>query len=113
DRALPVRRPERRHVRRRRWGRRAEQVLEDPLAADDRRGAVGIRSDRQYAAVAEEPATRVVGRQPHAPEVRTLDVRDAVVARDALVQERVIGAQQIERTAVLAHDAAEEKLRLP
>ena len=48
----------------------------------------------------------------HAAEVIALDVRQAVEARDALVDERVVGAQQIERAAVLLHDAAEEELRL-
>ena len=51
-------------------------------------------------------------RQRHAPEVAALDVRDAVVPRQPLVQERVVGAQQVERAAVLADDAVEEQLGL-
>ena len=43
--------------------RRAEQVLEHPLAAHDRRRAVGGRGDGQDAAVAEQPAPRVVRRR--------------------------------------------------
>ena len=34
------------------------------------------------------------------------------MAREPLVQERVVGAQQIERTAVVADDAVEEQLGL-
>ena len=72
----------------------------------------GIRRDGQDAAVAEQAAARAVGRQRHAAEVIAFDVRQAVEARDALVDERVVGAQQIERAAILLHDAAEEELRL-
>ena len=47
---------QRRHVGRRRRRRRAEDVLENPLAAQDRRRAVGVRGHRQDAAVAEQAA---------------------------------------------------------
>ena len=100
-----------RHVRRRRRRRRAEQVLENPLAAHDRRRAVGIRRHRQDAALAEQPAARAVRPKRHAPEVAALDVRDAVVPREPLVDERVVGAQQVERAAVLAHDARRRRAR--
>ena len=40
------------------------------------------------------------------------DVRDAVVLRQPLVDERVVGGQQIEHAAVLAHDALEKQLGL-
>ncbi len=60
--------------------------------------------------MAEQAAARAIGRQRHAAEVIALDVRQAVEPRDALVDERVVGAQQIERAAVLLHDAAEEEL---
>ena len=41
-------------------------------------------------------------------EVAALDVRDAVVLREPLVEERVVGGQQLEHAAVLAHDAVEK-----
>ena len=46
-----------------------------------------------------------------APEVAAVDVRNAVVLREPLVDERVVRAQQIEHAAVLVHDALEEQLR--
>ena len=48
-----------------------------------------------------------------APEVAALDVGNAVVPREPLVDERVVGAQQVEHVAVLAHDAVEEQLGFP
>ena len=50
--------------------------------------------------------------QRHAAEVAAVDVRDAVVPRQPLVDERVVGVQQVEDAAVLAHDALEEQLGL-
>ena len=89
---------QRRHVRRRRRRRRAEQGLEHPLAALHRRRAVRVRGDDQDAAVAEQAAARLVGHR-HAAEVAAGHARDAVVARQALVDERVVGRQQVEHAA--------------
>ncbi len=50
--------------------------------------------------------------QLHLAEARAVDARDAVVLGQPLVHERVVGAQQLERAAVLAHDVAEEQLGL-
>ena len=47
-----------------------------------------------------------------APEVAAVDVRDAVVLGQALVQERVVRLQQVEHAAILAHDALEQEFRL-
>ena len=47
----------------------------------------------------------------HAAELRAVDVRDAVVLGQALIQERVVGVQQIEQAAVLADDAVDEQRR--
>ena len=66
-------------------------VLEHPLAAQHRRRALGVRRHRQDAAVAQQPAARLVGDR-HAAEVAAVDVGDAVVARQPLVDERVVGA---------------------
>ena len=46
-----------------------------------------------------------------AAEAAAVDVRDAVVLGEALVQERVVRLQQVEHAAVLAQDALEEQLR--
>ena len=50
--------------------------------------------------------------QRDAAEVAAVDVGDAVVPRQPLVDERVVGGQQVEDAAVLAHDAVEEQLGL-
>ena len=71
----------------------------------------GMRRDRQDAALPEQPATGLVG-QRDPPEVTAVHVRDAVVPGQPLVDERVVGRQQVEHAAVLAHDAVEEQLGL-
>ena len=48
----------------------------------------------------------------HAPELAAVDVGDAVMPRQPLVDERVVGIQQIHDAAVFAHDAVEEQRRL-
>ena len=60
--ALGVDLLEQRHVGRRRRRRRAEHVLEHPLAADDGRGAIGVRRHHQHAALAEQPQAPLVRR---------------------------------------------------
>ena len=102
---------QRRHVGRRRRRRRAEDVVEDPLAAHDRRRPLGVRRDRQNAALPEQPFPRLVGDR-HAAEVAAVDVGDPVVPRQPLVDERVVRPQQVEHVPVLAHDAVEEQLGL-
>ena len=47
-----------------------------------------------------------------AAEALAAHVVDAVVQREALVQERVVGRQEIEHAAVLAEDAVDEQPRL-
>ena len=101
---------ERGHVRRRRRRRRSEQHFHHPLAALHRRRALGDRRQRQDAAVAENAAA--IGGQRDAPEFGAGDVRDAVVARDALVRVGVVGGKQIEQAAILANQAVEEQLGL-
>ena len=46
-----------------------------------------------------------------AAEVAAVDVRHAVVPRQPLVDERVVGVEQVEHAAVLRDDALEEQLR--
>ena len=47
-----------------------------------------------------------------AAEMAAVDVRDAVVLREPLVHERVVGGQQVEHAAVFPDDALEEQLGL-
>ena len=70
-----------------------------------------MRGQEQDAAVAEQAAPRVV-RDGHAAEVAAVDARDPVVARQPLVHEGVVGRQQVQHAAVLAHHALEQQFRL-
>src|SRR5688572_22134399 len=95
---------ERRHDGRRRWDRRADDVLEDPYAALNWRRALRQRGDEQDAAVAEHAAASVV-LDGHAAEVAAVNAVDTVVTREPVVDERVVRSQEIEQVTVLAHDA--------
>ena len=68
---------------------------------------------REETPLAEQAAAIVeLRRQRHAPELRAVDIRDAVVSRQPLVDERVVRGQQIDDVAILADDAVEEQLGL-
>ena len=103
---------QRRHVGQRRRRRDAEKIVEDELAAQDRRGPGRIRRDRQDASLTKQSAAPAVLVERDAPEAAAIHVRDAVMLRQPLVDERVVRAQQIEHAAILAQDALEEELRL-
>src|SRR5262249_12605773 len=101
---------ERRHVWRRRNGRRVEKRAEDVLPAVHRRCSGGDRGERQDAALAEQSETIRI-RQLHLAETLAVDAGNTVVLREALVEERVVGVQQLEHAVVLAQDVAEEHFR--
>ena len=102
---------QRRDVRRRRRRRHALNVLEDERAAQHRRRAVRIRGRHQDGALAEQaPARRLLELDP--PEPIAFHVGDAVVQRDALVEERVLRSQQIDDAAVFPEDAVGEQRQL-
>ena len=89
------------------------KVCRNHLPRVDRRGARGVRRHRQQRALAEQAAAHVeLRRQRHAAELRAVDVRDAVVLGQPLVDEGVIRGQQIEDAAILVDDAVEEQLDL-
>ena len=80
-------------------------------AAQHGRSAIRIRRHEQHAAFAEQAeAVRVV--ELDAAEARAAHVVHAVVARERLVDERVIGRQEIEHAALGAEDAVDEQRRL-
>ncbi len=83
---------ERRDVGRRRRRRGAENVLQDPFAANDRGRPRRVRRQGQDAAVSEQSFPRIVGHRD-APELAAVDVRDSIVPGQPLVDERVVGAQ--------------------
>src|SRR5690606_22214592 len=70
---------ETRYVRRRGRRRRAEQILENPLAANDGRSPVRIGSHRENAAVAENAAAGIVGAELDALKAGSLDAGDTVM----------------------------------
>ena len=61
--------------------------------------------------MAEQAAT-VGARHGDAPEAAAVDTRNAVVAREPLVEERVVGRQQLGERAIVAQLAADEQLGL-
>src|SRR6058998_2297390 len=71
--------------RRGRW--HAENIAQDPLAANHGRGARGIRSHRQNASLAQQPATCAVATERDAPEAAAAYVWDSVVPGQAFVDE--------------------------
>src|SRR6187549_3853603 len=99
---------ERFDVRRRRRWRRAEKVFENPGAAQYRRRAVRVRRRQQHRALAEQaPAVGI--RERDATEAIAPDIRNAVVQREPLVDERVVGGEQLENRAILSEDAVHEQ----
>ena len=60
--------------------------------------------------MAEQPSPRVVG-VGHPTEVRSGNIRDAVVFCEAFVDERIVGREQLEHAAVFVHQTDEEQLR--
>src|SRR4029077_20362191 len=92
--------------------RRADEVLENPLAAAHGGCPVGVGRDRQDAAMAKQSAAVLVSDRD-APVLAAVDIRNAVVPRQALIHERVVGRQQLEDTPVVVKDALEEQLCFP
>jgi len=96
----------------RRWRRRAENVLQNVLATNDHRGACRIAGDGEHAAVAQH--TAALGcREIDAPELGSLDARDAVVASEPLVQVGVPPVEELQDAAVLTDEGLQEQLGLP
>ena len=100
------------HVRRRLGRRGAENIVENPLAAQDGGRPVGARSHGQDACVTQQTAAARI-RERHAAELVPVDFRNPVVPREALVHEGVVGCQQLEHAAVLAQDGFQQQLRFP
>ena len=84
------------HVGRRRGRRSSHNVLEDPFAAQHRRGPRRVRRDSEDAALPQQPGALPIAGESDAAELAAVHVRDAVVLRQPLVEEGVIGGQQID-----------------
>src|SRR5207237_7718180 len=81
------------------------------FATENWRGPRGQSRERQDTAVAEQ-AEAVWIRQLNLTEALAIDARNPVMLRQPLVDERVLGAQQLQRAAVVAQDVAEKQLGL-
>ncbi len=80
-----------------------------PRRTGDVRSPYDVRS--KYCALAEKaPAFFFAYRHP--AELRAEDAGNPIVARQALIQERVVGGQQIPDTAIFQENAAQEIFRL-
>src|SRR6185437_7092393 len=98
--------------RRRGWRGRAQEVLEGPLAADDRRSARGVRREGQDAALAQQPAAPGFRLERNASKPRAVDVRQAVMLGEPFVEPGVVRPDQLKHTAILPQDLFQEQLRL-
>src|SRR5436189_2544885 len=98
-----------RDIRRGRRRRSAENIIEHPFAALNWRGASGIGSNRQDAALCEQAST-VIAFEADLPKLFSLDAVDPVMMRKLLVQERVIRVDKLQHAAVFPADELEKKL---
>ncbi len=98
------------HARRRGRHRNAEDVLHHPFASGDRRGAVGDGGGGKDRPLAEQPAPGAVLGQADTAHIAAVNAGDAVVPRQPLVDEGVVGVQQVGDLAVLLHDTGEQHL---
>src|SRR6266849_4122729 len=101
---------QRRNIGRWCWRRGTEDVFEQPLAAQDWRGPIGIRRDREQAPMAQQPAALVRVRQRDPSEAAPINTRNTVVPGEPFVQERVTRAQQLGHASVLMDLAVDEQL---
>ena len=63
--------------------------------------------------MSQQAAPGLVVRERDAAEPGADDVGDAVVLRQSLVDERVVGRQQLEQAPILLHQMVKEELGLP
>ena len=101
---------QRRHLRRRRRKRRAQQIFQQPFAAEHRRGPRSVRRQRQNRSLRHDAAALAV-LQAHALERLTVDSLDPVVPRQRTIQERKLPVDEFQNAAVLAHHRRHEHQR--
>ena len=98
------------------WGRRrhgqAEDVIQQPLAAEHGRCPIRIRGRGQQRAVREQSAALIGIRERHAPEPAAVNAGNPVVPRQPFVDERVVRSQKIDDAAIFAQRAGDEQLGL-
>src|ERR1700761_6380387 len=72
----------------------AEDIIQQPFAAKDRRSAIRIRRCHQQSALGKQAAALLVVGEGYATEPCAVDAGDSVLAREALVEEGVIGVEK-------------------
>src|SRR5687767_7226650 len=87
-------------VRRWRWWRCPEDLLEHPLSANDRCRPGGSRGCEQYASKRQHAASQRTARELNTTEMITFHPIDLVVPRKLLVQEREVRFEQVKNAPV-------------
>src|SRR5579885_1972945 len=82
--------------------RRSEHVLKYPLAANHRRGPGRVGGHSQNAPLPQEAPSLVVGAEFDATKPAAVDMGDTVMFGEALVEERIVGLEQVEDAPVIA-----------
>ena len=104
-------RVERLDVGRRRGRRRAQDVLEQPDAADHGRGVDAVGRHGQHARLAEQAAAAAVA-QADLLEAAAPGRRQPVVPRQRLVDEREVGIEEVRDAQVVVEQVPREEARL-
>ncbi len=89
-----------------------QQILQNPLAALDRRSPIGVGSDQQHAALPKKAAPGIA-RDGNTAEVRSVDTGNAVMPGETFVDEGVIGVEQIQNRSVFMLDAFKKHFGFP
>src|SRR4029079_10165361 len=92
--------------------RSSEKILKYPLAALHDGGAVGVGRDGKYADLTQQAAARRPRRKADLAELRAVDVGNAVVPGQPLVEKGVLRIQHFQHGTVFAEDIGQEKLGL-
>ena len=80
------------------------------MATNHRRSARGVRSNGEDAPLPKQPTAPVLRIERHSAEPAAINIRHTIVPGEALIEEGVIGLDQIEDTAVLAKDTFKKPL---
>src|SRR3954452_6237216 len=85
-----------RHIRRRGRGRAVEQIPEQPDAALDRMAVLAVREAGEDAGVRQDAAAVEALVESPLAKLRVHDARDAVMRRQAVVNAREVGVEELE-----------------
>src|SRR5262245_32864860 len=91
-------------ARRRNRRGNSKNILDNPAAPGHRRGPRAHGADREETALTEDATPRAGGIKGDAAEVAAMNIRDAVVLSEPLVDKRVIDIEKIYDAPILAHN---------